>query len=394
MKKYLWVIIILVVLVIFALAIFARFTGSKEKLVEVGNVEPRTIKSTVIAFGRIEPKSDVNISAEVTEKIETLYVEEGDTVKLGDTLVKLNRERYLAAVNKAKAQVSQVEANLSKAKENFKRISELYKSGAVSKDAFISAKTEVDIFEAQLESARAALKEANNNLSQTIITAPMDGIVTSVQAEKGEFVVVGTMNNPGSVIMQIAQLTDMQAKVEVDEADIVDLELGQYAKIELDALPDTFFDGRVVQIAHKANVQSVGGEETRAVFYVDIAILDPSKELRPGMSVTATITTAIHDSVLAIPLSSIVAYRDTITDKESEAVFIIENGIAQKKPVKTGISDDRFIEITDGLTESDQIVIGPFKILRELKEGDKVKVIKKPEFKPGRKFPPNSRKRN
>ena len=361
--------------------IVSVFTGSgcggKKNSVEVEHPRRRTIKSTVIAFGRVEPKSDVNISAEVSEKIESLYVDEGDTVHTGDTLVVLNPGRYLAALKGAEAQVRQVKANLKKARENLAHTKALYESGAVSKDALLAAQTEVDVLEAQLQSAEASLKEAQNDLNHTVILSPMDGIVTKIQAKKGEFVVVGTMNNPGSVIMTIAQLTDLQAKVDVDEADVVDLQIGQPAKIELDAFPDTFFSGRVVQISHQAKVQNLGGEESRATFEVKIAIENPSPQIKPGMSVTATITTAVHDSVLAVPLSSIVAYHDTLTGKDREGVFVVEGGIARKKPVKTGISDDKFIEIVEGLTPSDLVVVGPFSVLRTLKDGEKVSVSKK-----------------
>jgi len=385
MKKK--IVIILVILAIVALAAGAFFAlksrGSK-KTVQTEIAEKRTIKSTVIAFGRVEPKSDVNISAQVSERIEKLYVEEGDTVEVGDMLVFLNQDRYTALVNQSQAQVRQVEANLKKATDNLNKVTELQKSGAVSEDALIAAQTEVEVLDAQLESSKAALREAQDNLSQTIIKSPLDGIVTSLQAERGEFVVVGTMNNAGSVIMVIAQLTDMQAQVDVDEADVADLVPGQYAKIELDALPDTFFDGAVVQVAHQAKVQAVGGEETRANFEVHIAIEDPSTKIRPGMSVTATITTAERESILAVPLSAVVAFRDTFErekdEGEGEAVFVIEDGIAKKDKIKTGISDDRFIEIVEGVKDSQEIVTGPFKILRELKDGDQVKIEKSEGF--------------
>ena len=357
------------------------------KHVEVSHPQKRTIKSTVIAFGRVEPKSDVNISAEVSEKIESLYVEEGDTVHAGDTLVVLSSGRYLAALSGAQAQVRQVSANLKKAQENLKRISALYESGAVSKDQLISAQTEVEVLKAQLESAKASLREAQNDLNHTVILSPMDGVVTRIRAKKGEFVVVGTMNNPGSVIMTIAQLTDLQARIDVDEADVVDLAPGQPCKIELDALPDTSFHGRVVQISHQANVQNVGGEETRATFEVKVSIENPSPKIKPGMSVTVTITTAEHDSVLSVPLSSIVAYHDSLTGKDKEAVFVVKDGIARKIPIKTGISDDRYIEVVEGLTPEDEIIVGPFSALRQLKDGEKVLVSRKEQGKWKRRHP-------
>ena len=377
MKKFIiiGIIVVAIIAIVAGLAILRKMQGIT-RIVEAGKAEKRSIESTVVAFGRVEPKSDVNISSEVTEKIERLYIEEGDTVKSGDMLVLLNQDRYKAALSRAEASVTQVEANLRKARDNLQKVQELRKTGAVSDDGLLASQSEVAVLEAQLQSARAALDEAQNSLSQTIIKSPLDGIVTSLQAEKGEFVIVGTMNNPGSVIMTIAQLTDMQAEVDVDEADVVELEPGQYTKVELDAVPDTFFAGTVVQVAHQAKVQSVGGEETRASFEVHIAIIDPSPKIRPGMSVTATITTAQHDSVLSVPLSAVVAYQDSNDSKkaEGEGLFTIRDGIANKVRVRTGISDDKYIEVLEGLTAEEMVVSGPFKVLRELEDGDKVRI--------------------
>jgi len=389
MKKIVIAVIIIVIVAIVVAALFMamRIKGSA-KLVQVDRIKKRTIESTVIAFGRVEPKSDVNISAEVSEKIEKIYVDEGDTVKVGDVLVRLNRDRFIAAVNRAQAQVNQVQANLKKARDNLSKIEQLKSSGAVSDDALIAARTEVDVLSAQLESAMASLREAQDNLSQTIIKSPLDGIVTSLTAEEGEFVIVGTMNNPGSVIMTIAQLTNMQATVDVDEADVVDIVPGQKAKLELDAIPDTSFDGTVLQVAHQAKVQSLGGEETRATFEVKISIDNPSPKIRPGMSVTATITIAQHDSVPSAPISAIVEYHNTIENKKGEGIFTVENGTAKKVQVHTGISDDRFIEIIDGVNVGDIIIKGPFKVLRELKDGDRVKYTEETNWRSKKGKPP------
>ncbi len=377
----------LLVVIVLGVVFLLRGVKGGAKPVETALVKPRTIKSTVIAFGRVEPKSDVDISAQVTEKIESLFVVEGDTVEVGDTLVVLAQDRLLAALRQAEAnfhsaqsQVRQAEANLRRAQENLRKLRKLHESGAVSDDQLLEAQTEVKVLEAQLaaarngvEAARAALEEARDNLAKTVITAPIDGVVTSIKANQGEFVVVGTMNNPGSIIMTIAQLSDLLAEVDVDEADIVDVEPGQQALVELDALPDTSFLGRVVQVSHQAKVRSVGGEETRASFEVKIAIQNPSPKIRPGMSVTATITTAQKDSVLAVPLSCVVAYRDSLG--EGEGVFVVEGGVARKVRIKTGISDDKYIEVVDGLGLGDRVVTGPFRVLRQLRDGDRVRVL-------------------
>ena len=376
------IIVVVIIAVILAGAIFGlKGCRKAAKAVDTDKVRLRTIKSTVIAFGRVEAKSDVNISAEVSEKIESLYVDEGDTVNVGDTLVVLNSDRYIAMLNRARAQVHQVEANLKRARENLRKMKELYESGAVSQDQLINAQTEVDVLEAQLESAQAALREARDNLAHTVITSPINGIITSIKAKKGEFVVVGTMNNPGSVIMTVSQHSSLLAKVDVDEADIVDLSIGQEAKIELDAFPDTFFHGRVTYISHEANISKVSMQEQRATFPVEISVENPSPKIRPGMSVTVTITTAVHESVLAVPLSAIVAYRDTLTGKEGEGVFKYENGIARKVRIKTGISDDRFAEVLEGLSAGDEIITGPFKVIRELRDGMPVRKIQLRKFK-------------
>jgi len=398
MKKIIWIIlgIIIVIVIVVVLAMLVVKGRSSAKLVNIETMGKHTIKSTVVAFGNIEPKSDVNISAEVSEKIIKLYVEEGDTVSVGDCLVVLEDNRFqakleqsLSNLRSAESRVRQFEANYNRTKNQLRKMEELKKIGAISEDDLLEAQTNNEVYKAQLESAKnevvshsAVVREAREQLNMTTIKSPIDGIVTSIKAEEGEFVVVGTMNNPGSVIMTIAQHANILSKIEVDEADVVDLKIGQDAKIELDAFPDTFFTGKVIYVSHQAKTGQMQSydSESRASFLVDVAVEKPSPQIRPGMSVTVTITTAILDSVLAIPLSSVVAYKDTVTSIEGEGVFKVSNGFANKVKIKTGDSDDKFIEILDGLDENDSIVTGPFKALRGLKDGDPVRPIRMKAF--------------
>lgn len=410
MKKiWLLALIIGVVLAIAAILYF-KVVRKSEVVVDIEAVGRRSVKSTIVCFGRITPRTDVEISAQVTGKIKRLLVDEGDTVKRSDTLVILDQSQYSAEVDRLRANLrstqanlKQVEANLAKARDNLEKMRSLYSSGAVSKDALVEAETQVAVLEAQysaakesIESAQAALRQSVENLNQTVILSPIDGVVTSLKAETGEFVVVGTMNNPGSVIMTISQLSELLAEVSVDEADVVNVRVGQKAKVELEAFPDTFFDGRVVQVSKRAASSATlsSDSEARATFEVKIAIDNPDPRTLPGMSVTATIETSSKDSVLAIPLMSVVSYPDPVTGKIGEGVFVYENGTVTKKPVKLGISGEQYSEVVEGLSDNDTIITGPLKVFRTLEDGTKVKARRAEAKKHGTDFGRGGRPRD
>ena len=369
------IIVVVIIAVILAGAIFGlKGCRKAAKAVDTDKVRLRTIKSTVIAFGRVEAKSDVNISAEVSEKIESLYVDEGDTVNVGDTLVVLNSDRYIAMLNRARAQVHQVEANLKRARENLRKMKELYESGAVSQDQLINAQTEVDVLEAQLESAQAALSEARDNLAHTVITSPINGIITSIKAKKGEFVVVGTMNNPGTVLLTIADLSQMEAELGVDETEIVKVKEGQKAIVKVDALPEEEFEGVVTEVGNSI-IQSLQASSQEAKeFKVVVLLKKTDPRLKPGLTATADIIVAKKKNVIAVPIAALVVRKvgEGKKPKEVEGVFVYKDGKAEFRPVKKGIMGEMEIEIVEGLKEGEEVIVGPFKVLRNLQDGDPV----------------------
>ncbi|MCK5833451.1 efflux RND transporter periplasmic adaptor subunit [bacterium] len=414
MKKAFIIIIVLVVLIaivaFIGIAIKKRSSTGIEVQTEMAI--RRNIAQVVTAFGRLSPEVEIDISTKVIGEIKKIYVDEGDTVIMGDTLVRLERNRYIASFNSAKAslssaraQVERVQVNLNQSKETLRKTRSMSDKGLVSEDALARAETQVKLLEAELgstrdgvERAKAMLDEAQDNLDQTIVLAPVSGVVVELYAEAGENVITGTTNVPGSSIMTIAQLDAMEAVVSVDEADVVDLEIGQTARVEVDAFPDTFLTGVVAKIANRANLQNIGGQETVANFVVKVAVENGLDKIRPGMSCSAEIEVARADSVIAVPIQAVVAAREIQSDdskginndrtkaesdqkgmgefnKSREAVFVVEKGVAKQKIVKTAIADDRYIEITEGLEGDEKVVIGRYKALRELKDGDKVREI-------------------
>ena len=413
MKRSVIIIVVLIVIVGIAVSIGViirkRMSGAIE--VQVEPVSKRDISQIVTSFGRISPRVEVDISSQVIGKIEDIFIDEGDTVKKGDLLVELEKTRYRSSVSSAEAslrsarsQVTQVEANLTQATDTHRKQKTMFDKGLTSEDALKRAATEVEILEAQLasaqegvERAKAALDEALDQLGWTTIKAPVSGVIINLVAEEGENVITGTMNIQGSMIMTIAQLDAMEAVVDVDEADIVDLEIGQEVKVEVDAFPDTFMVGQVTKIANTASLQNIGGQETVANFEVRIAVDSPLEGIRPGMSCSAEIEVDHADSSLSVPIQAVVAARKPAERPEAkrsssvnkankrpsqqgngfgkmeEAVFIVEDGVAKQRIVQTGIADDRYIEVKNGVKNGEMVVIGRYQALRDLQDGDRVR---------------------
>jgi len=384
LKKW-WLIPVVIVVLLLVLSVMRSAKG-KRIPVMVDIVKRADISEKVSAFGSIQPKEEVNISANVSARIVHLYVDEGDTVSFGDTLVQLDKKRFdaiyeqaEASLRSARAQARQAEATLRKADDEFARAETLYQKKLISYDDYLEAKTSFEIAEAQYQSAseqvsraQGQVDEALENLNETTILSPTDGVVVALNAKEGEIVLVGTMNNPGTVIMRIADLSSMEAKLEVDESDVVDLAPGQSASVTVDALPDVTLSARLIQVANYATTS--GGQEQVANFEVLLAIMDDISKLRPGMSCSAEITTREKSNVLVVPIQSVV-YREG-----KEVLFVVEKGVAREKPVKTGIADNVNIEIESGIEEGETVITGSYKVLRTIQDGDKV-------------FPQNSPKR-
>ena len=410
MKKKKKILIILGVVIVVAIIIVANVLKSGEKTyqVQAEKVERSDLTSVVTANGRIVPKTDVKISAYVPAKITKLPVEEGDVVEKGQLLVQLDDTEYRAAVNRSKAELASARASMEQAQLVFNRQKELFGKKLSSEEQYDMARTELDLARARRQQAAASLDQTRYNLSKTTMASPMDGIVTSLNAEVGEIVMIGTMNNPGTVIMTVSDMSEIETEVEVDETDIAQVKLGQETEISIDAYPDTTFRGRVTEIGHAARISGLGTQDQVTNFLVKVMLLDEVSTIRPGMSASVDITTDSRTDVLSVPIQAVVMREeesDTLTEEgeekegavasmdsgsvkgekkdkkkekeEVEGIFLIVDGRAKFVRVATGIADQQNIEIVSGIDEDDQVVTGSYKILRTLKDGDKVKVTEK-----------------
>ncbi len=398
-----------VVLAASAFALMSRTGKSDQIEVQTAAVEARKIVQTVVATGRIQPVTQINISADVSAKITRLAVKEGDWVEKGQFLLELDRERYLAEVESAEANLRSSEAdaavvreNLDKAEKDLARIQDLHGKSLESGSNLDAAASAVEVDKARLRSAqdrvsqtRAALKQARDALSKTTIYAPMAGTVSKLNKELGEIALGSQFQE--DIILELANLAGMEALVDVDENDIVQLALGDEATIEVDALPGASFKGTVTDIASSAKIAGQGTTDQKTEFEVKVAILDPGSQLRPGMTASADIVTEVRESALGVPIQSVAVRTPAqlgagekgaaatpegaapafTPDKDGfvQVVFVVEGGVAHAKQVKTGIQSDTHIELLEGVGAAEQVVTGSYRaISRDLKEGAKVKV--------------------
>ncbi|MCC7301531.1 MAG: efflux RND transporter periplasmic adaptor subunit [Bacteroidia bacterium] len=422
--------------------------GSDGLEVETAKVEKRSVVESVSANGKIQPEVEVKISSDVPGEITELNVKEGDMVKKGDLLLKIkpdifqsNLDRMIAAVNTSKANLANSLARYEQMKVKFKndsisysRSAKLYNSGTISQSEFETAKTlyetskgevvaawqSVKASEFTVMSSEASLKEANENLTKTTIVAPVDGRIIRLNVEKGEKI-VGTSQMAGTELMVLASSNEMEVSVEVNESDIVKVHLKDTALVEVDAYLNRKFKGIVTEIAHSANTIGISADQVTN-FVVKIRILQDSyKDLdnpfRRGMSATVDILTKYANNVISVPIQSVtvrsdsafmdkkdgegeqsmeevgdleVTHNDTKQDKKEikskgeECVFLLVDGKAKLVKVKTGIQDEDFMEILEGLKEGDVVIAGPYTVVaRHLKDGDEVTVKEKEEEKGG-----------
>jgi HlyD family secretion protein len=377
--------------------------------VQTSKVDRQKIVQKVSATGKIQPKTQVKISADVSGKIKNLSVIEGQRVEKGALLVELDRERFLAAVESAEATVRSAQANatlvrhnVERAEKDFNRSEGLLAKGLESQAVYDAKKADLQVERARLDSvldqveqAKAALKQARDDLSKTTIYAPMTGTISELSKEQGE-IALGSQFQ-ADVILVIADLSEMEAQVNVDENDIVSIAAGQPAEIEVDALLDQKLKGVVYEIASSARAAGTGSSDQKTGFDIKIAISDPPATLRPGMTASADIITKSNDSALSVPLQSVaVRTIDQLATKGQnrqetekryqadadgfvEIVFCIDKGKAVARQVKTGIQSDDFIEILDGLAEGDEVVTGSYRaISRDLENGALVTINKNP----------------
>ena len=398
------ILIAAVVLGLLGVVVFASLKGSrrdKGTRVYVEPVAQRDIGRLVKASGEIDPRVKVNISAHVVGKIEHLYVEEGDPIRKGQPFLELEKESFTAArdqwaasLRKAETEVRHAEVNLADARNKLARTRRLSQEGILSSEqledsvlAEANAKLQLEDARDSVLQARANLEKVRDELAKTTIYSPLTGRVIKLNAEEGEVVVSGTMNNAGSVIGEIADLSEILANVDVDETEVVLVKPGQEAVIKVDALPNKQYHGRVSEVGSKGFNRPAQPDVT--FFDVEILLSDPDDDLRPGMSVRAEINTAVHAKALVVPIQAVVE-RDiknpqTGVTEEADVVYAVENGKAAQRRVKTGISDETRVEILSGLKAGEPVVTGPYRSLRDLEPGEAVKITTPDEDKKTRK---------
>ena len=386
--------------------------------VQTEKVARRNITEIVVANGKIQPVLQVTISPEVSGEIIDLPVKEGQQVKKGDLLVKINPDIYLAAVNQAQAgyessvaSAASAKANLEKAESDYERNLQLYNSNLVDESDFIGFKVTRDMAKAQLENAKdqvdvskAAVDSAQDSLNKTTIVSPLDGTISKLNSQLGERV-LGTVQNEGTEIMVISDLSKIEARVDVGEMDVVSIAPGQKAHLEVDAFKDRKFDGVVTDVGSSSedsdlqgglSSSSSGGGQTQEATKFEVRIRVTDKEaFRPGMSVSADIETRYRTNVLTVPLASVTtrsvsqkadppgdggtngappAFAFGDLRKLSDVVFAVQGDHVKAMPVKIGICDDNYWEITSGLTNGQEIISGGYRaISRDLKDGSKIK---------------------
>ena len=419
------------VLLFLAVLIVVNLKKSSGKTfkVTVEEVKRGKLVHIVSGTGKIQPKLAVNISANVSARIIKLHVDEGDTVHKGDVLVELDRTRYEAAVVQARASLSSAraaarrqKANLDKAKADYERTKQLFDKGLTSQGELDNARAQYEVAKANYEAAldqvtqaQAYLDQAKDDLAKTIIRSPIDGVVTQLNKEEGEIALGSQFQE--DVIMVVSDLSNIEAVCEIDETDVVNVAIGDSARIRLDAIPDTVFTGRVSEIAHTARTRGMGTQEEITNFEVRVGVQDRIPNVRPGMSATVDIITDVKKDALKVPIQAVTVREkkevlralsgksgegakkansqdttanetETATgeDELQEVVFVVKGDRVELRPVKTGIVGETDIEILSGLKEGEKVVTGSYRVLsKELYHGARVKIERTKRFQESKK---------
>ena len=427
-KKNTYILVGSAILLVVVLVTLSKLNmlGSKENIieVEVAKANEITIIETVSATGKIQPEIEVKISSEVSGEIISLPIKEGQVVKKGDLLVKINPDLYTSGYNRTVAGLSQTKAGLSQAdaayneaKANFDRNKTLFDKGIISKSdwdkavsAFESAKANKQSAYFNVRSASATVNEAKDNLGRTTIYAPADGTISMLNVELGERV-LGTQQMTGTELLRVANLNNMEVEVDVNENDIVKISVGDSANVEVDAYLKKQFKGVVTSISNSASTTLTADQVTNFKVkvrivkssYADLVAGKPASysPFRPGMTATVDIITKRKENVIGVPISAVVIKTDTTpvkkivvedeatdqtikskSDKKMECVFVKKGSKAVIKVIKTGIQDDTNIEVISGLSKGDELIIGPYTtVSKDLNSGDKISVTKSPATK-------------
>lgn len=403
-------------LLLVAVILLAIFSGDKETIISVQTekVEKRDITQTVKATGKINPVYQVTLRPEVTGEIVSLPVKEGDKVKKGQLLIRLKPEQYIARKNKAeasltyaRAQLQSAEAKLLEIEGNYKRVMGLFEKQLASeaemqtvKSAYFSTLAQIEAQKSSVLQAEESFKDAEVELAKTAIYAPLDGTVSALNVEMSERV-LGSSFSQGTDLMTVADLSRMESTVEVDENDVVLISVGDTANISIDAFGDRKFKGIVTQIGNSAKTAGFGTQEQVVNFDVKIELVELDDKIRPGMSCDAVILTETKRQVVSVPIQSISARMPKSESKSDESdskneneqkenlnqsnkkekiksvevVFLEENNKAKMVEVKTGISDDSYMEIVSGLEGGEKVISGPYKaISKDLEDGSTLRL--------------------
>jgi HlyD family secretion protein len=445
-KRGFWIgTVIILLLASFVVASIHRAGKRDAVKVRVEEVRHAPMESWVRAPGRVQPERTVQISSNVQGRVAHLTIAEGDRVSKGDLLLRLDDERYRTQAAQSRARLDAAVANLALAEaqhelalENLRRSENLFEQKLIAVEALQQAQTNAKVEQArrnaaeeEVRSLRASLEQAENDLTETVFRAPMDGMVTALHIEEGENVIPGTMNNPGTVILEIAELDTMEVEAEVDETDVVGVRRGQRARVLVDAFEPAVLSGQVTEIGQSGRSTNAAQQGTQ--FQVRIRIDDPPPTLRPGMSADVEVLVGSADSAVVVPIQALVAYppsvvrewredeaagrtsetrkRDSeengdagdleddeegsddaegsgegsqdgavsrsgpVSERERplEGVFVVIDGVARFREVKLGLRSDTHVEV-EGVEPGNTVVTGPYKVLRELRGGDAVEV--------------------
>ena len=439
-RKNVWIVI--AVVLVGAAVVGANFYFKKEKGVTVTTevIKTRDLEAIVSASGKIQPKRLVNISADTAGRVVNLAVSEGDRIKKGQFLLQIDPKLLRTRVDSGTASLKAAEASLEQlrqaietarvqldlARKNLTRQRELWSQQLTTREALDKAENDVRTTESSLaerektakaqdsriSQEKATLESARYDLSKVRMESPIDGIVTRRNIQEGETAVVGTMNNAGTVLLTLADMSVIQAEVEVDETNIPNVQLGQIAKITIDALPERSFKGHVTEIGNSPIQTTTGSTGTQATNFKVVVVVDEAiPEVRPGFTCTADITTATRKGVVAVPIPA-VAVRELIYDekgqvvkeprdekrrpsaggstpgtpapvaelkpgqtrKETEGVFVMKDKKAEFVPIKMGIAGEKFFEVLSGVKDGDTVITGPYNSVRGMADGDAVKV--------------------
>ena len=420
-KRKIWIGVIVVVVIFILAGILGGGEGEGVE-VRVEEVGRRDLVSRVTATGHVEPKTSIDISADVSGRIVQLTVEEGDDVEEGELLLVIDPARFEAAVDRAEAALSDARAREAQARGNYEqaqrdwdRIRQLKEAaeGMITETEYEQARTQAEVQEALYESARhgvdmarASVREARDNLAKTVIEAPMSGRVTRLNVERGETAVVGTMNNPGSLLLTISDLSVMEAVIEVDETDVPEISIGDSTVVTIDAFRDQEFVGRVTKIGNSSirpRSQMQSSSEQAIDFEVRITLENPGVDLRTDLSATADVVTAVRPDALAIPIIALTllepseferipqegeevqqeegaAAGDASAEQPDDAadpiegVYVVEGDRVRFRPVEVGIAGDNYFEVLGGLDEGTTVVSGTYQAIRELEDGTMIRV--------------------